>query len=398
MTERILCVDDDPNVLQAYQRALRKRFHFELALGGEEGLEAVRKQGPYAVIVADMQMPVMNGVQFLSRVKDIAPDTVRMMLTGNADQQTALEAVNAGRIFRFMTKPCPPDEFAGALDAGIAQYRLVVAERELLSKTLSGAIKMLTEVLSLTSPTAFGRASRIRQLAHQILEQLEIKNAWQIEIAAMLSQVGCVALPEETLSKVQKGEPLSQTESEDYKAHPFVARELIGNIPRLDQVADIIAWQDQKYEGDSDEDQQGEHKHRDDIPLGSRILKVASDFDILTSTGSTPEQALAEITDRSGWYDRTIVKALRQVLQVTEVHVIRQVKVSQLIDGATIAADVESIGGTLLCARGQEVTPSLRARLKTYLSNIGIKGKIKIFVPEEMADKFEKPYAMSEED
>lgn len=387
MSERILCVDDDPNILQAYQRALRKKFHLELALGGEEALEAIRNQGPYAVAVIDMRMPGMNGVEVLAKINEIAPNTVRMMLTGNADQQTALDAVNEGHIFRFMTKPCSPEDFAKALEAGIQQYRLITAERNLLSKTLSGAVKMLTEVLSLTNPTAFGRASRVRQMTHKLIEQLKLKETWQIEIAAMLSQVGCVAIPEETLAKVHQGKELSRAEREDYRAHPLVAKELIGNIPRLDQVAEIIAWQNQHYDG-------GDPitgKTREEIPIGSRILKVALDYDTLTSMGSAPELALAEINDQKGWYDTDVVEALREVLQVTEVHVVREVKVSQLIDGTIIAADVESIGGTLLCARGQDVTPSLRARLKTYVANIGIKGRVKIFVPEEMASQFDKP-------
>ena len=118
MTDKILCVDDDPNILQAYQRALHKQFPIEAALGGEEALAAVAHRGPYAVVVADMRMPGLTGVEVLARIRQMAPDTVRMMLTGNADQQTALEAVNEGHIFRFMTKPCPPDAFAKALTAG----------------------------------------------------------------------------------------------------------------------------------------------------------------------------------------------------------------------------------------------------------------------------------------
>src|SRR5262245_27435755 len=102
MNEKILCVDDEPNILEGYQRSLRKDFQIEIATGGTEGLEAMTRNGPYAVIVSDMRMPGMDGVQFLSRVKDISPDTVRVMLTGNADQQTAIEAVNEGSIFRFL--------------------------------------------------------------------------------------------------------------------------------------------------------------------------------------------------------------------------------------------------------------------------------------------------------
>src|SRR5829696_4359 len=138
MIGKILCVDDERNVLEAYQRSLRKEFHIEIATSGAEGLAAVESQGPYAVIVSDMRMPGMDGIRFLAKVKEKAPDSVRIMLTGNADQQTAIEAVNEGNIFRFLTKPCPPETLAKALSAGLQQYWLVVAEKELLEKTLSG--------------------------------------------------------------------------------------------------------------------------------------------------------------------------------------------------------------------------------------------------------------------
>ena len=160
MTEKILCVDDEPNVLQACRRQLRKRFHIETADGGEQALQAIAGQDPYAVIVSDMRMPGMDGIQFLARAKELTPNSVRIMLTGNSDQQTAIEAVNEGNIFRFLTKPCPAESLAKAIAAGVEQYRLVTAEKELLEKTLRGSIKVLTEVLSLVNPTAFGRAAR----------------------------------------------------------------------------------------------------------------------------------------------------------------------------------------------------------------------------------------------
>jgi response regulator RpfG family c-di-GMP phosphodiesterase len=282
MTERILCVDDDANILLGYQRALRKRFQIEVALGGEEGLAAIREQGPYAVVVADMRMPGMNGVELLTQARQVAPDTVRMMLTGNSDQQTALEAVNEGHIFRFMTKPCAPENFAKALDAGLVQHRLIVAERELLSKTLSGAVKMLTDVLSLASPTAFGRASRVRGVARKMAQFLGETEVWMIEIAAMLSQVGCVAIADEVLARHYCGEDLSRSEKEAIAVHPLVGRDLLRSIPRLEGVAEIIGYQEKRFDGEGMplDDCRGKA-----IPLGSRILKVALDFDALVSTG-----------------------------------------------------------------------------------------------------------------
>lgn len=379
MTDRILCVDDDPNVLQAYQRALRKRFHIEPALGGEEGLSAVMHQGPYAVVVADMRMPGMNGVELLAKVKQCAPDTVRMMLTGNVDQQTAVEAVNEGYVFRFMTKPCPPEVFAKALEAGLAQYRLITAERELLSKTLCGSIKLLTDVLSLANPAAFGRSSRVRSLASALCRELQPPRAWLIEMAAMLSQIGYVAVPEETLLKFYRRQPLSDAEAKALSSHAEVARALLVNIPRLEEVAEIIGFQDRPYGGEERGGAGG--PEGEGIPLGSRILKVALDFDALVSGGISQEMALAEMLDRRHWYDPQVLAALQRVLQIATAMVVRPVDVHQLPDGAVLADDVRSIKGTLLCARGQEVTAPIRARLKHYAANVGIQSPIRIFVP-----------------
>src|SRR5690349_21597612 len=137
MTAKILFVDDDGSLLAGVQRALRNEFRIETAIGGEAGLDAIQRDGPYAVVVADMQMPGMSGLEFLKRLQTVSPDSVRLMLTGNTGQKTAADAVNDGRVFRFLTKPCPPTIMVPALEAALAQYRLVTAERDLLERTLN---------------------------------------------------------------------------------------------------------------------------------------------------------------------------------------------------------------------------------------------------------------------
>lgn len=382
MNDRILCVDDDPNILHAYQRALRKQFRLEPALGGKEGLEAIRTQGPYAVIVADMRMPEMDGVQLLANVRKYSPDTVRMMLTGNADQQTATDAVNEGHIFRFLNKPCPPEIFAKALTAALEQHRLITAEKELLSKTLSGSVKLLTDILGLVNPAAFGRATRVHTMVKQLCAAMGAEKAWQIEIAAMLSQIGLVGVPHEVLERIYRRESLSQAETQAFYSHPEVARNLLARIPRLEEVAEIVAYQDGPRSNVTSVD----HKvSAMAIPLGSQILKVALDWDTLISGGADKEMALAEMNDRSGTYATQVLAALRSVLGAPEIRVLRHVQVHGLVDGAILADDVKSIRGTLLCARGHEVTPSLRARLVSYAATVGIQDTIRILVSAEKA-------------
>lgn len=383
MSERILCVDDDANILQAYQRALRKQFALETALGAEEALAAVSSRGPFAVVVADMRMPGINGVHLLMRIRELSPTTVRMMLTGNADQQTAMDAVNEGHVFRFMTKPCPPEQFAKALEAGLEQYRLLSAERELLTQTLRGTIRVLTDVLTLVHPEAFGRASRVCRIVRLLCIELGLDKTWQLEIAAMLCQLGCITIPDKILSKVHQGRELTAEEQEIYQAHPRTARDLIANIPRLEEVGEIIGYQEKLFDGRGFP---ADYLAGKKIPLGSRVLKLALDWDVLVTNGLTPEMALAEIHDRKGWYDPGIVGALRKVLHISEAHLIRRCRIADLVDGAIIADDILSTQGTLLCSKGQEVTPAIRLRLRNYAVNVGIARPVKIFVPVSLAE------------
>ncbi len=172
MAEKILLVDDDHNILDGYRRSLSRDFLIETALGGEQALQLVAEKGPYAVVVSDMRMPGIDGIQLLSEIKTLSPDTVRVMLTGNADMTTAIDAINEGSIFRFLNKPCSKETMGKTLTAAVMQYRLVVAEKQLLEQTLSGTIQVLTEVLSLVNPAAFSRAERARRYIHHVVTSM----------------------------------------------------------------------------------------------------------------------------------------------------------------------------------------------------------------------------------
>ena len=128
--EKVLIVDDDTNLLAGLKRHLRKHFDLFTAEGGTQALDLVKSDGPFAVTVCDMRMPGMNGVEVLAAVKKLAPNTVRIMLTGNVEDVTSTLTGNEGGIFRFYTKPCPPESLARGIEAGIERYRLVTAARE----------------------------------------------------------------------------------------------------------------------------------------------------------------------------------------------------------------------------------------------------------------------------
>jgi serine phosphatase RsbU (regulator of sigma subunit) len=130
VSDRVLFVDDDPKILAAFQRQLRKKVAIETVESGAEGLEVLRRNGPFSVVVTDYCMPSMNGIEFLGRARQISPETVRMLLTGSADLGAAIQAVNQGNIFRFLTKPCSPDNLLEAVQTGIDKYRRSHKERK----------------------------------------------------------------------------------------------------------------------------------------------------------------------------------------------------------------------------------------------------------------------------
>jgi CheY-like chemotaxis protein len=136
MTDKILFVDDDPCLLAAAQRVLRKRFSLDTAPNATAGLDLMAQQGPYAVVVADMGMPGMNGADFLRACRNRFPDTVRIMLTGDAEQQDVLEAVIQAELFQVLNKPCPADALTLALENGLQQYRLMTARLRMMASPL----------------------------------------------------------------------------------------------------------------------------------------------------------------------------------------------------------------------------------------------------------------------
>ena len=159
MKDKVLLVDDDAMVLAGLKRQLRNQFSIDTALSGEEALERLRENGPYAVIVSDYMMPGMNGVEFLSRAKKSNPETIRMMLTGTADMPTAIKAVNEGNIFQFHPKPCPAETLSKAIESGLTHYKKTVAEHNQLRKvkvSLAQASRVQQKMLPKADPQIDG--------------------------------------------------------------------------------------------------------------------------------------------------------------------------------------------------------------------------------------------------
>ena len=371
MARKVLFVDDEPNVLQSIRRSLRKSFDVDTAEGGQEALDKMAANGSYAVIVSDMRMPGMNGVEFLSEAKKRAPDSVRMMLTGNADQQTAVDAVNHGDIFRFLNKPCGPEDLASALQSGIRQHELITAEKELLEQTLRGSIDALANVLALSNPEVFGSTSRSKNRIHKIVEHMKLVDNWIFESAAMLCKIGCIAVSEDLVRRKVTGHKLDAEEYAEFAEHASIGAKLVTTIPRMDEVARAIQYQEKCFDGSG---YPKDSVRGEDIPLGGRMLKVVLDYDAVEASGAQMADAIERLKSKPERYDPQVLAAFEASMQVDEGLVVSTVSIMQLDDSMVVAEDLKTAEGVLLIAKGQETTLSVRRHLQKYRDK-GLIGK-----------------------
>lgn len=368
---RILCVDDEPLVLQGLRRTLRPHFEVTIAQDGLMGLGALREDAPFAVILSDMRMPGMDGARFLTRAREVAPDSVRILLTGHADLESALAAVNHGQIFRFLTKPCPPEDLLCALQAGAEQFRLVHAERELLEQTLTGAVKALAEVLALSNPTAFGRAARVHRTVAALCARLRPPDGWAIEVAAQLSQIGSIQLPAALAEKVYFGRALTPAEQALADRGPVLADQLLANIPRLEPVRAILAAQAGRGEGVGPKGAAP--------PLGAVLLRIALDLDTLEAGGLRSQEAVALLRSRASPHPAAILQELEAEIAARTATEVIDLRLDQVKPGMQLAEDLHSRAGLLLMARGFVVSQGLLMKLQTL--EAGVREPIRVVSP-----------------
>ena len=380
MNHKVLIVDDEPAVLEGYKRLLRREFDLETAEGGELGLRVIQEQGPFALVISDMRMPRMDGVQFLSRVKELSPETVRMVLTGHADMQAAIDAVHQGSVFRFLTKPCEKETLAKAITTGFVQYQLVIAEKVLLENTLMGCIKVLSEVLGLANPAAFGRSVRITGYVRHMVKKLQLSSPWRFEIAAMLSQLGCISLHPDVIEAAYAGNALSSEDQKRFDQHPLIAKDLLINIPRLEPTAWMIGQQSSTANHDA-LPPANNSLPKEVLTMGAKMLKIANKFDDLRVKGLPDPKILEQLRFDPSNYDRELVNVLEDLVPAEANMELRSIPVAKLTSGMVLQQEIRTHGGLLLVTKGQEVNHPLLIKLANYVQRRSIDDNVMALVP-----------------
>jgi CheY-like chemotaxis protein len=375
---RILCVDDEPRVVDGIALQLRKEYEVHKAFSGNEALQKLRDVSGLAVVLCDMRMPGMDGATLLERIHQLHPRITRILLTGEAGRESAVQAVNRGQIFRFLTKPCPPDRLREAIEAGVDHHRLLMAEKAVLQETLLGLIAALVDMLALTNPVACGRSRRLQKLVMQFARSLGYEEFWQLEAAAMLSQIGYISIPVELTERIYYGVVLSAEEKVSAAAVERVSRQLLERVPRLEPVLEVLlalGWSDEQVAklGDGT------------IGLAMRILGLITEYDTLALRGNAMQSAIQMLNAHRGRFGSELLEQFARHMGVSHGQSeVREIALKSVLPGMTIMADVRTHIGTLLVPRGFEVTARFLDRIANFGPDI-LEKRVPVLVSGELS-------------
>ena len=305
MTNTILLVDDEINNIQLLKRALRGKYNILTASQGLEGLEVLKQNiDKVSLIISDHRMPVMEGTEFLKQANEIAPDVIKILLTGFTDIEILTDAVNTCNLYQYITKPFDPKELSAIVESGIEKYNLSSSRsmmlqdlQELFYKT----IKSIANALDAKDAYTHGHSMRVTLYSLMLAKTIKPDDERfleEVEITGILHDIGKIGIPQNVLCKPGK---LTDEEYAVMKQHPVYSEKLVKNIKQLEELGAWVKAHHEKWDGTGYPDGlKGE-----EIPLGARIVAIADTYDAMTSTRSyrnalTHEIAMIEIRDCMG--------------------------------------------------------------------------------------------------
>jgi putative two-component system response regulator len=271
---KVLILDDEENVLRSLRRLLvDDGFEVRTCTRGSEAIEAL-KGGETSVIVSDNLMPGMKGVDFLERAKEISPDSVRIMLTGHTDMQTAMDAINRGAVYKLITKPWDDDTLRRVVRDSVSRYQIISS----LKKADEYSLRSLAQTIELKDHYTKGHCDRVAEYALAIAGAMGLEEGVtkDIEHGSWLHDCGKIGVPETILNHHGR---LSEKQMALLKKHPCWGAD-VARLAHLPQgIINVILYHHERYDGlGYPEGLAGE-----EIPLEARIVNVADIYDALTS-------------------------------------------------------------------------------------------------------------------
>jgi len=358
MSKSILFVDENDSIITTMPKSLQTQYRLLFASSYKEALTLLKTNDDCRLLITELGLNNKNGIKFLTHVRKNYPQTVRVVLTAQNDCSKACEALNKARIFQFLKKPCPPDILKKHIGEALLYFAKSKEKQQAMRKTLLGSVQAMVDILDLVNPEAMGLSKRIKDRVLRTGKTLGYKPLWQLELAVLLSHIGCVALPSEIVTKMDQGEKLLPEEWQIYCMHPSIASNLLANIDQMAPVAEIIQHELSPLMPDQ--------------PLGSRIIKIALDLDRQERKGRDSLTILDKMSTKAKIYDPKIVKIMLKQLKQPDALPVRQLNVEDLQEGMVIAKNLTNKDGVILLLRGQTISKASLIRLKSFHIALGI--------------------------
>lgn len=381
---KILIVDDDEHLLRALQRTLGRKYDIITCAFAKEAVKLL-KVHHFTVIISDMMMPEIKGSEFLAIAKEKSPDSIRILLTGESSLADSIDAVNHGQIFRFLTKPCSTEDLTSAIDASIRQVELLNVEQEVLEETLKGAVSLMVDIICMVRPEIFTHSLNIRKKAIVIAKAMKYPKLWEVEIASLLSHLGCVTIDDTIIKKRFNNEDMSPSEWDIFYSHIDIGSKLIGKIPRLQNLSSGLLYLEKEFGGGGypkDTELKGF-----DIPLLGRILKAAHEYTIGVNSLQSHDYSVARIQGESGLVDPDINRFLQSEGPNVQIYLEpKTIEVQDVTSGMVLNQDLYQ-GDILLLSKNHEVTDTMRLCIRKLWESKKISGTVNILLPRFKQNK-----------
>ena len=338
----ILVVDDTKANIDLLVELLGSSYEVSVALDGKMALDLVESDKPDLVLL-DIMMPEMDGYQVLERMKrDEALRNIPVIMISAIDEMKSVVRCIQNGADDYLVKPFDATLLKARIGACLERKHYHDLESEILEKTLSGSVRVLMEILSTVNPVAFSLTSNVRQCVRLMTKTLKLDKAWQFELAALLSQIGCVTIPPDAMEKYFKGRPLSESE-----------KEMFALVEK-----------------------------RDEVEIGSQMLKVAVDYSVSAQKGTPPKEILEKFRKSPTAYDPLLVDCLGSLDREKDKKKTGLISIEGLKNGMVIGENVLGKDKQLIASAGMEVTPAIRTRLMNFFRSGLIENQIPVILEQ----------------
>ena len=328
----VLFVDDDENILKALRRNLHDKYKVSFSSTVEGALELLETNN-YSVIFSDMQMPVMNGADFLILVKEKSPDSIRVLLTGETDLNDAIKAVNESDIYKILLKPCSHENICSTIDTALKLYNAHKLEEVLMDKSLKGFVYIILDLLGTISPEIFQRSTDITKIVRSPRTNFTLKNPWAFEVSCLLMYLGSIHL------KIYKF--VNIYNSDNLQKVILQSANLLSKVPKFEAVHSILVELAELYS------KEGPVK---DLHSDAKTLKLIVDYHSLINDS----QFQAKI--RSMYSKEVILQLPHLFGKKAQQKKVTTIKANQLKVGMTTAEDIKTQSGSVIVSKGELVT------------------------------------------